>query len=529
MINQVNQERSNDMKDRLKDFEERIIHFFNEALDAIFLPSNASLSRWQRTIQWSWFIALLLIGLVMWTYFLHGGRIQFEIHDWPKEWQYYTILNQALTEKTIPLHTNPNPNAPERFLSIPETVLSPQILSLWFLEPGQFVLLNALLLFSIGFLGLLLIKRRFNLSPITFGVLFLLFSFNGHIVSHLSVGHSMWFGYYLLPFFMLQLFRLLDHDYDHKWPLVMGLILFGITLQGSIHIYVWCVMLLLILLVILRPHSIPILKSLIASALLAAHRILPAALVFVENKRRFYPGYINLSDVLSALIKDVSPFEAITGRLVGWWELDQYVSLVGFVFIVLFGFSPLLNSSDEETRSSRYLPLYIPMMIMMILSFSYLYQPIHSLPIPLVGLERVPSRFLIMSILTLVFIAAISAQRWLLTRVQSIPKRFIGLTFFVIMGHDILRHTRIWRVDNFARALPDPDRAFVSDIQIMNQPDPIYARMDHRDFNCGYCYCVHLHNYSPHPKGTKLNILSDKISGFIREAYLINHPGDGIN
>jgi hypothetical protein len=115
------------------------------------------------------------------------------------------------------------------------------------------------------------------------------------------------------------------------------------------------------------------------------------------------------------------------------------------------------------------------MMIMMILSVSYLYQPIHSLPIPLVGLERVPSRFLIMPVLAVIFIAAIRAQDWLSTKVQSITKRFIGLTFFIIMSHDILRHVRIWRVDNFARALPDPDRVFVSDIQILNQPEPIYA------------------------------------------------------
>jgi hypothetical protein len=411
----------------------------------------------------------------MWVYFLDGGRIQFEIHDWPKEWQYYTILKQAITEKTIPLHTNPNPNAPERFLSNPETVLSPQVLSLCFLEPGQFVLVNALLLFSIGFLGMWLIKKRYKLSPITFGVLFLLFSFNGHIVSHVSVGHSMWFGYYLLPYFMLQLFRLLDHDYDHKWPLVMGLILFGITLQGSIHFYVWCVMLLLILFVILRPHRIPILKSLIASVLLAAHRLLPAALVFAEDKRRFFPGYINLTDILSALVKDISPFEAISGRLVGWWELDHYVSLAGFVFILLFGFYPLYASKGEEKGLSKFQPLYIPMMIMMILSVSYLYQPIHSLPIPLVGLERVPSRFLIMPVLIVIFIAIISAQGRLSTKAQSVTQRFIGLGLFIIMAHDIMRHVRIWRVDNFARALPDPDRVFVGDIQILNQPDPVYV------------------------------------------------------
>jgi hypothetical protein len=234
-------------------------------------------------------------------------------------------------------------------------------------------------------------------------------------------------------------------------------------------------MLLLILLVILRPHRIPILKSLIASILLAAHRLLPAALVFAEDKRRFYPGYINLSDILSALVKDVSPFEAISGRLVGWWEMDHYLGLAGFVFILFFGFFPLFASKDEDKRSSKFQPLYIPMMILMILSISYLYQPVHSLPIPLVGLERVPSRFLIMSVLVMIFIAVISAQGWLSTKIQSINQRFVGLAIFIIMAHDILRHVRIWRVDNFARALPDPDRVFVADIQILNQPDPVYV------------------------------------------------------
>jgi hypothetical protein len=235
------------------------------------------------------------------------------------------------------------------------------------------------------------------------------------------------------------------------------------------------VMLLLILLVILRSQRIPILKSLIVSVFLAAHRLLPAALVFAEKKRQFFPGYINLTDVLSALIKDVSPFEAVSGRLVGWWELDLYVSLVGLAFILLFGFYPLFKSDDKETTFSKYLPLYIPMMILMILSFSYLYQPIHSLPLPLVGLERVPSRFLIMPVIILIFIASVQARGWLSMRVQSITERLICLTFFVILGHDILRHVRIWRVDNFARALPDPDRVFVSDIQILNQSDPGYA------------------------------------------------------
>jgi hypothetical protein len=115
------------------------------------------------------------------------------------------------------------------------------------------------------------------------------------------------------------------------------------------------------------------------------------------------------------------------------------------------------------------------MMILMILSISYLYQPVHSLPIPLVGLERVPSRFLIMSVLVMIFIAVISAQGWLSTKIQSINQRFVGLAIFIIMAHDILRHVRIWRVDNFARALPDPDRVFVADIQILNQPDPVYV------------------------------------------------------
>ena len=33
---------------------------------------------------------------------------------------------------------------------------------------------------------------------------------NGHIVAHLAIGHSMWTGYFLLPFVFVYLMDILD-------------------------------------------------------------------------------------------------------------------------------------------------------------------------------------------------------------------------------------------------------------------------------------------------------------------------------
>ena len=154
-----------------------------------------------------WLIALLLsgcylLGVLHWTIFFNQGDFGLTFHDWPKEARVYATLQTAIRSGEIPTHTSTATIAGDRFLANPEVILSPQIILLKWFEPSKFLYLNTLLLFSTGFLGLTLLARKLRLGLWSFLLLFLLFNFNGHLTAHLAVGHSMWMGYFLLPFFV---------------------------------------------------------------------------------------------------------------------------------------------------------------------------------------------------------------------------------------------------------------------------------------------------------------------------------------
>jgi len=455
---------------------EEFFHSIAEGLiDPLFTPITSSMSGRQRLIQWGWVLVFLLSGCAVFTFFLNSGRIPFEIQDWPKEWQYYTILKQAVTEGIIPFHFSPTTITPDRFLALPETVLSPQIFLLMFLDQGGFVLFNTLFLYSIGFLGCVLIGIRYRLSPIIFGIMVLLFGFNGHIMTHLSIGHSMWLGYYFLPFFFILLFRLLENDQGRNWPIWMALVLFGIILQGSIHIFVWCGFFLILLWLFSKQHRSEIFYALVVGFFLSAFRLFPAGLQYGTSSHAFFPGYLSLTDAIRGLIADVSPYEAIIGRPSGWWELDMFIGLSGLAFILVFTVYPFVSKTQGVGVLRKYTLLFIPAGVFAILSFGYLYLPIQSLPIPLFSLERVPSRFMIMPIVMLIFMACISSQDWLMRRQWSLKERIVSVAFLIILGHDLLQHARMWRLENLARALPVPEWMLVEDIRIANYSDPIYT------------------------------------------------------
>lgn len=74
-----------------------------------------------------------------------------------------------------------------------------------------------MLMYTIGFPGLLWLKRKFRLSDMTFAMLFMLFNFNGHILAHYAVGHATWGGYFLFPWFVIQVIRLLGGKRSWTW------------------------------------------------------------------------------------------------------------------------------------------------------------------------------------------------------------------------------------------------------------------------------------------------------------------------
>jgi hypothetical protein len=251
-------------------------------------PAEAGPKRRGRTATIVILAVLFAAGAFHWIWFLNYGRMDFKPYDWGKEFIYYSVLRHAIASGTMPYHISLAFHGSNRFLALPEVNLSPQIFLLPAMNVGTFVVFNTLLLYSAGFVGSLLLKRRYRLSTIAFAVFFLLFNFNGHITAHMGVGHSMWAGYFLLPFLILFLLELLEGEPWRSTSIKLALTLFLILLQGSFHLFVWCLLFLVLVLAFnWRRYHRPLLTTIALSALLSAHRLLPALFALWGKKEKF--------------------------------------------------------------------------------------------------------------------------------------------------------------------------------------------------------------------------------------------------
>lgn len=437
----------------------------NSLTDLFFSRPDSSGHKAART--YALIAAMFLAGGVHWILFFDYGRIPFEGGDWPKEHLYYQVLQEAVQTGTVPYHVDQQIQTTHRFLALPEKVLSPQILLLRFLDVGQFVMANTLVMYAVGFWGCLVIRRRYGLSLVSFALLYVLFLFNGHITAHIAAGHSMWNGYFLMPFYCYFVLRLCETtagsgEAGRRIPLLLALVLFVMNLQGSFHMYVWCVLFLALLAVFNREYVRPVATVVVFSVLLSLVRLLPAAITFWNSDRMFLTGYPTIGVLLAAFVSiqrvdaDVAP--ALVGE-VGWWEYDLFIGAIGLAAVLYLGIW-LRWRAPEACRPSlegtRYRQLDWPMAVMSVLSLGAVYGAIAILPLPLVNSEANPSRFLIVPFLLLLTISCIRLDRVLTVRGALPAKTRSAFEWLILAGliqtaFELATHSKTWAARNWAR------------------------------------------------------------------------------
>ena len=429
-------------------------------------------------LTWIWLGFLLLLGLLVWGYFLNFGSIPFDYHDWAEiNAPRIAFLKDAVTKGLLPLHM-PDASAlrgfTDRFMALPDVILSPQIILLRWLSVGDFVLVHTWLLYAIGFLGLFVLKQHLQLSLFSFTWLFFLFNFNGHILSHYSVGHVTWGGYFLFPWFIWLIFCLLGGEKDWTWVTRMAVLLFVIFLQGSFHQFVWCLIFLGILAVTKPKKFVTILKAGIFACLLSAVRIIPPALQMNTFDNEFLGGYRSPQQLIKAFIQILTPVEAvdpkITGAALGWWEYDTYIGLAGVCFLGFFGILWLKNHKKEF----GYPALILPLLILSVFSVRDFYLIIRSTQIPLFSGERVSTRFLIIPVLFLIIFACTALQDRLRERNFNLLDITFSSVFLLILLAELWSHLETWKVMNSVHAFPYTytDLAIKT---VSNHPDPVYT------------------------------------------------------
>ena len=440
-----------------------------KGLDILFKPIETPQGKWMEAVLLA---ALFIVGLIHWGYFLNWFTNRFDIGDWH---QYVgptlMFLSKAFRSGQLPLQGVGPLLIPGQYLARPNRPLSPQILLLTFLEPAKYVLVNVWLMYAVGFIGLLVIKKRYALSLSSFILFFLLFNFNGHITDQYIVGHIEWVGYFLLPFFVLLVLQMLEgRKTGWSWVFGMAMTMLVINLQGAFHFFLWSMVFLLFLAIFQPRFWGPVIKAIVASGLLSMIRILPAVVEYYNGGGiTFMTGFISLSQMLDSFVILHPPYRFnAQSVLIGGWEFDFYLGLVGFAFMVYFGV--IKSWINQKTYRS----LYLPMLVMVFFSLGDMYRPLFYSPIPFMDSQRAPTRFIIIPVIFLITLASIqfesSIKHWDLDKWKE---KIIILAGTAFIGFDLFQHSNYWRLPYFTTKVVEIYTDAIQ-VAVVNNPDAPY-------------------------------------------------------
>lgn len=428
---------------------------FERLLPLFITRDNSQASR---RVFWILVILLFLSGTLMWAKFLNWGRGPYEYHDWkditiPR----ITFVRDAVQMGVLPLHIRdsyPFGGITDRYQTIPDAFLSPQIFLLRWLDIGPFLVINLLLLYAVGFAGLVRLCRKKNLSPLSLTILFLLFNFNGHMLAHISVGHYTWTASFLFPWLILMVLELFDGQGGWPWVLKVSVLLLVMLLQGGYHQVIWSLILLALLILAIPQQFSTLARALVSSILVGAVRFLPPFLELGKFDNRFVAGYPMFQTIWASLLTLHTPNDYTLNQgmteMIGWWEYTFYIGLIAAVFLVGFGvFSTILN----RQKPGSYAALLVPVTGLIVLSIDVVYHYLRTyLPLPLFTGERVASRMIFLAFCLLLVLAVIEFQHWIDRQNPSSMLAIIFLGAIGIVANDLRLNFHIWQVSNAAKS-----------------------------------------------------------------------------
>lgn len=415
-------------------------------------------------------LALFVGGGVAWAMLLSSdGRLlggpSPAVEDWPKEFRYTFVMQQAVREHRLPLYVSRPILTGRKLLAIPELNCGPQVALLAWMEPAPFLALDALLHYALGFFGLLLLRRRYGLGLLPVALLALLFFFNGHLVAHLAIGHSMWAAHFLLPFVAFLVLELVGEQ-RARTPALLGLVFLAILLRGGIHLFAWCVLFLLLLAAFNPRRAKAVLLTLLWAGALGAVRLAPAAFLARHREQAFLSGFPSLLALGQALLTIRDAAEPLRGGFFGtlnWWEYDTYVGPPLFLWLAVFG---IVLGRRAALPGSAERGLWGPMAVLAALSLGDSLLILNLSPLPLVNAERVGSRLLLLPLVFLAVIAALRLQAALAAaRASGAPWMrlgpVLGLLAWLAAAAPLAVHATAWRMARLA-AIVRPRRALMN-------------------------------------------------------------------
>lgn len=432
------------------------------------IPTTWKPGRYDHAFLW----ALFLTGIAHWIVFFllvrpEGGGIEligippwkwfeyrvFNVNDQFHDMNYMGVLREALRTFTIPFHVpdlGKMNHVASRFFGATTYITSPQIILLYWFEPMVFMIVNQLLMYSIGFYGCLLLRRRYHLGIIPFAFLFLVFNFNGYFVEKTS-GYGSWeLGYFLMPYFLLLIFwaaELRPDDYRSQIRLGiwLGLVLAGITHQGSLNLLIHCTTLIVFWGVVnyrlWRFSSVSILVAFSAGFM----RLLPMTLTRSTGVNTHYwvwGGYATPEHLVQGL---VGLHGILDPPQFAWHEFSLYVGLPGLFLLVYFGiWAPFMRFG--WTRFCGWSAMAVPCILMVVISCRHWKHLIIPNWIPFLNGEGTTMRYMIIPLLIVAVIAAVNFQGFVLKYWSRKRVRYLLIFLLTAVAAFLFTHSSIWRM-----------------------------------------------------------------------------------
>ena len=140
---------------------------------------------------------------------------------------------------------------------------------------------------------------------------------------------------------------------------------------------------------------------------------------------------------------------------------------------------------------------------MAVLALNNIYSVIAKLPIPFAGVERIPSRFLILPVIALLMIATVRLDDALRDRLNLRSAHLIALFCLAQTYLELMTHLRHWNVAAIDTLLPSTSEISIYTVQVAD--DLFYVTSVKVSFlisAIGFLVCAALYLWSKRNRGT---------------------------
>jgi hypothetical protein len=379
---------------------------------------------------------LYLVGISFLFYFFTFSFPAVGNGDWLKEYNYLNVTRGAIEELSIPWKYGIN-----NFLSNPEIIFFPDLVLLPILSNTQYIFLHSAIFYTLGITGIYFLSVGW--SPLAQFFCWILFTFNGFVLSHLAAGHFQFIGYFAFPlvFWLVSNFQ---KESSYKWyfyPTLLSFVLAALFLNGSLHAAIWmCLFILLAAIFDLETF----LKSIFSIGMaggIALFKLVPAA-AYDNRASAFVTGYPNVEVFINALTTQASKNTAIGTNigLLNWYEYDAYIGFVGLLFVLLFSIKDIRSDSPIFSQNIVFAALF-----MAILSIGNVYELITFIPESIAKVERITTRFISVPLVLFIIIAANGLNNFFTEKFNSAKKLFI-LLLLPFLCYEIYSHLQQFRL-----------------------------------------------------------------------------------